>query len=263
LQQCTFSNEGSMFYGYFIEPNIFEVNRYDVSSLFNLKQGDISFLQISDLHIDSYGNFEKRIAKEISKLSPDFILFTGDMIESNTQLKALEMFLSLLPYKIKKYAILGNCLRLGIANPTRLMKIYRKNNCQFLFNSSAIFKKNSEEIQIIGLAPITRYPSVKKAIRLLNGIKENHILIIHEPSYRDKIIENGYKIKLMLAGHTHGGQIFLLKRLFFHRGNSSYTNGWYKDRYPFMYVSKGIGTSYIPIRIGVIPEITVFEINSQ
>lgn len=67
---------------YSVETKSIEIKEYNVNELFDLDNVEITFVQISDLHIKSFGNFEKRIADEIIKIKPDFILFTGDMIDN-------------------------------------------------------------------------------------------------------------------------------------------------------------------------------------
>jgi predicted MPP superfamily phosphohydrolase len=80
----------------------------------------------------------------------------------------------------------------------------------------------------------------------------------------DRAAELG--IDLMLAGHTHGGQLALET---VHRGfNTSsliyrYTSGWYENRGARLYVNRGIGTTGFPIRLGARPEITVLELTRQ
>jgi uncharacterized protein len=93
-----------------------------------------------------------------------------------------------------------------------------------------------------------------------------NILLAHEPSVTvlDRAAELG--IDLVLAGHTHGGQLaletvhreFNLSRLIYR-----YTNGWYENRSAKLYVNRGIGTTGCPIRLGARPEITVFELTPQ
>jgi predicted MPP superfamily phosphohydrolase len=90
-----------------------------------------------------------------------------------------------------------------------------------------------------------------------------NILLAHEPSVFvfDRAAELG--IDLILAGHTHGGQLALeavrrelnLSRLIYR-----YTNGWYQNRGTMLYVNRGIGTTGCPIRLGARPEITLFEL---
>jgi predicted MPP superfamily phosphohydrolase len=90
-----------------------------------------------------------------------------------------------------------------------------------------------------------------------------NVLLSHEPSgfVFDRAADLG--IDLMLAGHTHGGQLALE---FVYRGlNLShllyrYTSGWYEQRSTKLYVNRGIGTTGFPIRLGARPEITILEL---
>ena len=76
----------------------------------------------------------------------------------------------------------------------------------------------------------------------------------------------GLGIDLILAGHTHGGQLSLD---FVHRGLNlshliyDYTSGWYEKNGAQLYVNRGIGTTGFPIRLGARPEITVFELTRR
>lgn len=66
---------------------------------------------------------------------------------------------------------------------------------------------------------------------------------------------------MILSGHTHGGQIVLFGNVFFTPlGSGSYVKGWYENEHSRMFVSKGIGTSALPIRFGARAEATIFYI---
>src|SRR4029077_13942871 len=88
-----------------------------------------------------------------------------------------------------------------------------------------------------------------------------NILLNHNPNDFDQAVELGFD--LMLAGHTHGGQLSLE---FLHRGlalirlETPYVSGWYEKSGGQLYVNRGIGTTVIPIRFGARPEITVLEL---
>ena len=88
-----------------------------------------------------------------------------------------------------------------------------------------------------------------------------NILLNHNPNDFDHAVELGFD--LMLAGHTHGGQLsleFLRRGLSFARLETPYVSGWYEKSGSQLYVNHGIGTTVIPIRLGARPEITVFEL---
>ena len=81
------------------------------------------------------------------------------------------------------------------------------------------------------------------------------------PTIQCKIVERCQKdnISFILSGHTHGEQVRLFNFIpFLPQGSGKYVKGWYKESNPPMYVSKGIGTTILPIRFGSRAEIAVF-----
>ena len=88
-----------------------------------------------------------------------------------------------------------------------------------------------------------------------------NIVLDHNPNDFDQAVQLG--IDLMLAGHTHGGQLsleFLRRGVSFARLETPYVSGWYEKSGSQLYVNRGIGTTVIPIRVGARPEITVLEL---
>jgi predicted MPP superfamily phosphohydrolase len=82
------------------------------------------------------------------------------------------------------------------------------------------------------------------------------ILLAHEPDIFPEVPD---RVALTLAGHTHGGQI----RLPFvspHRGRFTY--GHFVEARRHMIVSGGLGTSIVPVRLGVPPEIVRVELGA-
>jgi predicted MPP superfamily phosphohydrolase len=69
------------------------------------------------------------------------------------------------------------------------------------------------------------------------------------------------QIAYSLAGHTHGGQVAVDKHaLFTPRGSGRYVAGIYQTAWGDLHVSRGIGTSMLPLRIGARPEIVLLEL---
>lgn len=65
---------------------------------------------------------------------------------------------------------------------------------------------------------------------------------------------------VVFAGHTHGGQVDLLGLRFTPTGSGDYVEGWYREPGPPLYVSRGVGTSVVPLRLGSRPEAAIFEL---
>jgi predicted MPP superfamily phosphohydrolase len=85
------------------------------------------------------------------------------------------------------------------------------------------------------------------------------IVLQHSPGlfHRTSDISND---QICLSGHTHGGQVtFFGQALWTPPGSGTYLAGWYATAECRLYVSRGIGTSILPIRFGAPPEIAVFD----
>ena len=85
-------------------------------------------------------------------------------------------------------------------------------------------------------------------------------MLSHDPLAFDQVPADGHI--LMLSGDTHGGQVPLpgwLWRLVGYAKNAEYNQGFFRRAENTLYVSRGIGTSHVPIRIGRRPELVVFH----
>jgi len=88
-----------------------------------------------------------------------------------------------------------------------------------------------------------------------------NVLLQHSPAVFPRAAELGYD--LMLAGHTHGGQInlgLLNENLNLARCFTPYVRGEYARDGRLLYVSSGLGTVAIPVRLGAPPEVTVIRL---
>ena len=95
---------------------------------------------------------------------------------------------------------------------------------------------------------------------------------MHCPEYRDHIeseinrinsiraADQRLNIRYVFSGHSHGGQVNILGFApVLPPGVGKYVRGWFNDKTPMLYVSKGIGTSTFPVRFGARAEIALFN----
>ena len=252
-------------YTFIIEPNRFVVTRHQLKQQFTSKNSSFKVVQISDLHLKQFNSRAQRIAEQVNKLKPNVVLFTGDSIDKVEQLDGFERFLSLLNKQTAKYAIMGNWEYWAGVDLKRLIKIYANHNCRLLINESILHNHSDRSILITGLDDLVGKPDL---IKSLQGFppQPNHLLLAHSPAYRDLFSSDElakirqYKPQYMLSGHTHGGQLSLFGFTPIRpNGSGRYVSGWYRDGAIAMYVSRGLGVSVLPVRIGVVPEISYFE----
>ena len=182
----------------------------------------------------------------ISAANADMLLLCGDYGEGATQCIRFFDALSRLKLPLGIYAVRGN-------NDAYLPN--RSDVC-FLVNQDTAIRIGGGTLAIGGVDDY-KY-GAPDARNLFNAAADYRILLSHFPIIADCPAD------LMLSGHTHAGQINLL-------GVTPYAVG-FERRYPIcavrglhmhnhlqVYVSRGIGCSKLPIRLGAAPEITLIE----
>lgn len=242
------------------EKQVIDWNYYDVSKS---EKPKIRVIQVSDLHLDQLRSFHKSFAKKLNSIKPDLVFFTGDSIDTTEKVDVLNEFLELIDLSIAKYAITGNWEYWGNVDLKKLKDVFAQNNCQLLINENRSISIRGREISIIGIDDFVggNADFVKATKNIRNT--ETNIVLSHCPEYRDIIAKQNkhLHIDLVLSGHTHGGQItFLGFAPFKPHGSGKYLKGWYRESEPKMYISKGIGTSILPIRFGARAEIVEIEL---
>ncbi len=245
---------------FWIEKYIVKWSRHDISEG---GENTIKVIQLTDLHIREIKKYHKWIGDRIAKEKPDLLFFTGDSINRPNQLPLLEAFLELIPLEIPKIVIMGNKEYDGRVTSEMYNDLFGKYNGKLLINDSLTFTKGKRQINIVGIDDLLRgSPDYKIAIQNINR-SLNTIVLNHCPEYRDSIDLLNEELKvnltLVLCGHTHGGQIQFFGKEFYKPGGSGkYLDGWYKSEQSLMYVSRGIGTSYLPMRLGARAEAPIF-----
>ena len=261
-------------YSMLVEPDLIEFTYHAINGSSDYA---FRFAQISDLHLKTISRQHERIGIQLSKENLDLIIITGDSIDSNGQLQILDHFMSMLKSSIPKYAILGNWEHWGGVSVPKLADVYSRWNCDLLVNRSAQLNLGDRSILVTGLDDfIGGVPSPTFALKDVEP-QEDHFLLAHCPQYLDKLLYfrsaeplpleshkevdlKQYSFSNIFSGHTHGGQINLLGMTpFVPQGSGRYIKGWFNNNGHQLFVSRGVGTSILPVRIGSVPEIAIFE----
>ena len=238
-------------------------------------------VQISDIHSGSFDSLEG-VAKGtqlISDQQADLLVFTGDLVNGNA--REIEPFIPLFqkltaPYG--KFAVTGNHdyssggawgdQDAWRANVRAVQENYGRCGFDLLKNRSVSIEKNGQSIQLVGVEnwgkpPFPQYGDLDLA---LNGVPSDafKILLSHDPSHWDeKVLPHKDHIHLTLSGHTHGMQFGInFKGIKWSPVQLVYPRwaGLYEEAKQFLYVNRGFGWLAFPGRIGMYPEITVFEL---
>jgi len=228
-----------------------------------LLDNHLKILQISDLHLQSVSYQLETLAKDINKMQPHLIAITGDSIDASKNHYVLNDFLQLIDATIPKVAILGNWEYWSGLSFEDLTDIYQKHNCQLLVNQNKRFEFKGKTVSVTGIDDyIGGNPDFAAALKE-HQPADYHIVLNHCPVYSDtiaKMQEGHTKVDLILSGHTHGGQLNIFGFVPFKPwGSGKYLKGMYDQDNTRIYVSKGIGTTKIPIRFGARSEVTLFH----
>ncbi len=241
-------------------------------------------LQFSDMHSGSFDSLE-RVQKGIEKMQAeeaDLILFTGDMVNNQAdEVKPFVEMLKSMKAKDGKYSILGNHdygdyihwanKEAKIENLYRLIKYQHEAGFHLLMNENVTIKRGNEQIRLAGVEnwgkpPFPQHGDLKKA---MHGIDENEftMLMSHDPSHWDlEVLKTEKKIHLTMSGHTHGMQMgFDIPGLKWSPVKYKYPrwSGLYEELGRYLYVNNGFGFLGFPGRVGIYPEITVFELQAK
>lgn len=248
-------------YAFWFERFFLEWNYFDISKR---RSNRIKLVHLSDMHLKKLGSHHLSIAERINREKPDLLLFTGDTLDDGENLAELEKFLDLLDRDIQKVAITGNWEYWGGVDISKLRDLFGGHNCQLLVNESRQFLFRGRSISVTGVDDLIGGKA--NFLKAKGDVvpSDVNLVLSHCPAHRDIIQrENGddLRIDLLLSGHTHGGQVNFFGLIPFKpRGSGEYLSGWYLDGGPPLYVSKGIGTSLIPVRFGARAEVAVFEV---
>lgn len=242
----------------------------------------LKVVQVSDIHSGSFTNksaVQKGI-EEILQLKPDLILFTGDLVNntSDEMQDYMDVF-SQLKAPMGVYSTLGNhdygdyvqwpSKEAKRENLERLKQIHAQLGWRLLMNENVLFEKDAEKIALIGVenwsakARFPKYGDLEKAYAGTENMPFK-ILMSHDPSHWDAEVRPKYgDIDLMLAGHTHGMQFGVeIPWLKWSPVQYVYKQwaGLYEEGKQKLYVNRGFGFIGYPGRVGILPEITLFEL---
>lgn len=236
----------------YVSTKKLEVREYKIiSSNLTSDYYGLKIVHFGDIH---YGkNIDKKyldsVVDKINLLKPDIVVFTGDLIDKNVSINEqieddILNSLSNIKSRLGKFAIRGD--EDNDDYPSLIKKAgftYLENNFEYIYNSekpiiiSNIDGNNLED---------------EKSIY--------NILLLHQP---DKLLEMDYKkYNLVLAGHSHNGQIKLpfIGPLFKFNGSEKYYDSYYDLGNTKLYITSGIGTSKINIRFNNRPSFNIYRL---
>lgn len=240
--------------------------------------------QLSDIHTGSLLDKDS-VHKGIQMLmqeKPDVVFFTGDLVNNQTD-EAYELMnhFSEVKAPMGVFSIFGNhdygdyvkwdSTLAKEQNLKDLVKVHKDMGWHLMRNDHVMLEKGSERIALIGVenwgdkGRFQKFGDLDMAMDKMPDAPVK-LLLSHDPSHFDKIVtqQPQYKdIQATFSGHTHGFQ-FGIENSFIKWSPSQYLYphwaGLYKEGNQQIYVNRGYGFLGYPGRVGILPEITIFEL---
>ncbi len=191
---------------------------------------------------------------------PEVVILTGDIVERYQALDALIEFARRARGTVGTYAVIGNWERSGGIRPDDARRAYAAAGVQFLCNETAMLKVGAARLGIVGLDDwVSGRPDPAEALARVDG-GDAMVWALHAPGYAD-LLPVGAPASVVLAGHTHGGQIRLpLLPALRPSGSGRFLEGWYDTPAAPLYVSRGVGTTDIRARFNCPAELPLFTL---
>lgn len=213
-------------------------------------------LQLTDLHADLYPDFPAAVLRALDRLEYDLAVVTGDFRTSTfgDATGATNASLQILAgLQAPAYAVLGNHDFLDKLPPLEAAGI------RTLLNENVPIERDGQRLYLVGIDDPNFYKT-HDFDRALKGVPEDacKVLLSHSPEVHAEADARGFG--LLLAGHTHGGQICLPGGIVvMHDGSSprKVLSGAWRSGALQGYTSRGTGATGLPARLNCPPEVTL------
>lgn len=238
----------------------------------------LKILHLSDFHLRKSAGFSRVVESAVRGVHANLVAITGDVTCCGHGVKAFQGILAAIKDcmpSVPIFACTGNSEIIYREAGARTLEAIAQSGGVVLRNANTVLEKDGDGLYILGVDdPFTRKDDLDRA---LEGVPEDgfKMLLAHSPSIALKAARAG--IDLMLAGHTHGGQFRLpwigavYARTGFRRAISAGLYEGHSLRRAIglrrgealrtkLYVSRGIGTSHLPLRFLCPPDLAVLTL---
>lgn len=229
----------------------------------------LRILHLSDMHLRHYVTLDdlEEVISQAMQFAPDLVLVTGDLADDLRLLPdTLALIFSLRP-SLGAFATLGN--HEYYRGVTAVRRIFDRSPIPLLVNNGVhipmgscdLFVGGIDDPRFLGVQDTTFFERAIEQTLAHANTKDFIVLMSHRPDGFDYAAEAA--IDLMLAGHTHGGQIGIMNRSLFEAvWPKRYFWGHYQMNKSHLYTSSGVG-HWFPFRLGCPPEAPVIELCRQ
>lgn len=238
--------------------------------------------QLSDIHSGSFYDRKAVIGgvDMLLKEKPDMIFFTGDLVNNvATEMYDYQDIFSKVKAPLGVFSVLGNhdygdyhfgqgTSPAKIKNLADVKQTHKNMGWDLLLNENRRLKIDGDELAILGIenwgvGRFAKYGRMDLAVKDIDDVPVK-LLLSHDPSHwRAQVLPEYPQIDAMFSGHTHGMQFGLVTDKFQWSPAQYVYKEWaghYKEGLQQLYVNVGYGFLGYPGRVGILPEITIFEL---
>jgi predicted MPP superfamily phosphohydrolase len=216
----------------------------------------LRIVALSDLHAPCYYISTPELVRTVNAQNPDVLILAGDMFgvprfeETINELADAEA-------RYAKLAVPGNWEYHLDFDPAALKKAYADAGIEYLVNDIS----EISGLKVIGLDDLVRGNPNYRLVQDISSKPLPGLIINHCPGNFGRLTDDTQNQKIVICGHTHGGQIAPFGHaLVTPQGSGPYVQGWYHRAQSSMYVMRGVGISNVPLRLGARPELLVLDL---
>jgi predicted MPP superfamily phosphohydrolase len=238
--------------------------------------------QLSDIHSGSFYDRKAVIGgvDMLLKEKPDMVFFTGDLVNNvASEMYDYQDIFSKVKAPLGVFSVLGNhdygdyhfgqgSSPAKVKNLADVKQTHKNMGWDLLLNENRRLKIDGDEIAILGIenwgvGRFAKYGRMDLAVKDTDDVPVK-LLLSHDPSHwRAQVLPEYPQIDAMFSGHTHGMQFGLVTDKFQWSPAQYVYKEWaghYKEGLQQLYVNVGYGFLGYPGRVGILPEITIFEL---
>lgn len=235
----------------------------------------VRIAHLSDFHVGSAGVSVDRLwkARQIAEaFAPDLVALTGDFFDEGVLRDTRGLFVDW-PSGIRAFAVIGNHdARAGEPPLDEIVRHLRDGGVKVLRNDALATELRGHNAWVVGVDdPHTFLADEQRAFASLPGDAEALLYLAHSPAAATTISPG--RVRLILCGHTHGGQIRLLPsgriplvkiirrmKQAGDRNDPDIARGWHWRRGAVVVISNGLGVSQLPGRFRAKPQLILMEL---
>lgn len=280
-------------YSWFVEPRQLKFTRYKIRTA---EEVTARIVLLTDLHLGKYSNVKsllhtvELLRQYLATQPADILLLGGDYLDYQAKYVTdlAQILAALKTLGLPMYGVLGNHDYVSCKPIEPLLTVLETYGCIILRNSTTVVNLRGQQLLLIGVDDLEEAPDYHHGWRYIsdttyrNRVKAldwysrfnltapqlPRILLSHNP---DGVYLPGLAPVVVLAGHTHGGQLALVDflgrfanwvvQLVLPAGSLRTKAGRLKLNDRNLVISRGIGGSAIPARFLRPPEIVIIELN--